>query len=592
MKVIAWDTETRGLEWFNPDQQAFLATWADEDGEYCADLSNPEQTARFTAAIKAADVVVAHNLSFDVHQTRESVGLDVLGLEGVELHDTDLMSRVLHPEGQRAGRGGHGLKNLATVYLRQDATESEDAIKEMGKQIGLRTLNQTGAYFDVWRAYPEVMERYAVNDARFTYDLYMKFSEELADAQQIWVYDLEMAVAPVLIRAEERGIRVDPVAVARLKAEYEPRLQEVRSYLEDEIGAEALGGEGSGQALTEALLALGVPLYRKTASGQLATHKFALHEFAKDFPQLAKLEEYRTLSRFISTYVKAVEGRDTVHASFQQCEAWTGRMSCRRPNMQNWPKRAGKEVRAVFIPRKACAFVVCDYESIEVRLLAHYLGDAGFRKLIADGLDPHAWMAANIWGGEPHDYAKGSAREADRNLAKQILFAITYGAGAPRIADMLADAGFDVSPDAWETEAEARKVVAKSIIAKIKSSLPNYYGLQKRIRSKIESVGYVNTLFGRKNPVNPDKAYVGLNALIQGSAADIMKQGLVNVAAAVEPYGGIPLLVVHDEIVVECPIVDADAVLLLTEEALVAAYDLDPPLSVSGSIVTTSYADA
>src|ERR1035437_3554835 len=109
---------------------------------------------------------------------------------------------------------------------------------------------------------------------------------------------------------------------------------------------------------------------------------------------------------------------------------------------------------------------------------------------------------------------------------------------------------------------------AGSIISKIKGSLPGYYKLSKRIRTKIEDVGYVNTIMGRKNPVSKDKAYVGMNALIQGSAADIMKQGLVNVAADVAPVGGIPLLVVHDEVLVEVPTEHAEEALARIEDAM------------------------
>jgi len=122
------------------------------------------------------------------------------------------------------------------------------------------------------------------------------------------------------------------------------------------------------------------------------------------------LDRYRSLDSLDegnkARLVVIFRGREIVHPSFFQCEAWTSRMSCRRPNMQNIPKRAGKEVRSILVPREGHAFVIYDYESIEVRLLAHYLGDAGFQQLIEDGHDPHAWMATNIWGGAMEDFVK------------------------------------------------------------------------------------------------------------------------------------------------------------------------------------------
>lgn len=574
MTAIAFDTETRGLDWFDPDHRAFLASWADAESEHVADLGDPEEAERFLRALKSADRIIAHNLSFDVHHTREAAGVDIVEL-GAELEDTDIMSRVLHPEGQRKGeRGGHGLKSLASTYLGEDSQESEDVIDQLAKEIGYRTVKTTGAYFDVWRAYPEQLEHYARQDARATYDLWELFQREMdADARRC--YELEREVMPVLIRAEQRGVRVDPDVVLRLKAQYESEAERLHDALSKTLGEDALNGAGSEAALLEALQSIGVPLHRRTPTGQLATNAYALQEFEDDYAELGQLRDYRQAQKFLSTYIAPMEGREVIHPSFIQTGAWTGRMSCRRPNMQNIPVRGGAELRSMFVPRPGHVFVVCDYESIEIRLLAWYLADKGYRELIERGLDPHAWMAASIWGGRMEDYAKGSEGEARRSAAKNVLFAITYGAGARRVGDML-----KIPPDE-----------AKSLVAKIKSSLTGYGRLQHRIRSKIEREGYVTTLFGRKQPVRKDKAYVGLNALIQGSAADIMKQGLVNVDEAVRPLGAAPLLVVHDEVVVEVPEESAEEALALTTAAMNEACELAPRLETAGSVARTSYAE-
>lgn len=570
-RVVAWDTECRGLDWWKPEEQAFLATWSDADGEYHADLSDPEALQCFVDAVTSADVLIAHNAPYDLHQTRETLGLDLLQ-SGAEIHDTHILAKVIHPAG--AGQTRYGLKDLATVFLKADAAGPEEAIKEMAKAIGLRTIKQTGAYFDVWRAYPEVMEEYARQDARYTFDLYDKFQAAIGDLKT--VYELEMAVMPILVRAEQRGVAVDQAKVAELKERFTEERDALGVQLAETLGAEALGGEGSGEALEAALLDLGVPLTEKTDTGKLATNKFALQKFEKDFPILGELEEYRRYEKFLATYIGPMDGVDVIHPSFMQCGAWTGRMSCRRPNLQNWPKRAGKEVRAVLVPRPGHAFVVADYESIEARLLAYYLNDQGYRDLYRGGHDPHAVMAANVYGGAVEDYLKGTPGQAQRDVAKNTTYAIVYGAGAPRVSDMN-----NISRDE-----------AKALISKIKASLPNFYRLQKRIKQKIEAVGHVNTLFGRKQVVNPEKSYVGLNALIQGSAADIMKQGLVNVDAVVKHLGAHVLLVVHDEVVCEVPIDRAEECQRLVDKALTDAYQLDPPLSVESSITETSYADA
>lgn len=570
MAKLAFDTETKGFAWFD-GELAFLASWADADNEYVADLGSPDGVQEYINALKAGDPLVAHNFSFDCHQTRASVDYDILN-SGAAIHDTDIMARVAIPTGQR--KGSYKLKDLATTFLDPEAKKEQDAIDEMAKSIGVSLKNTPGAFYEVWRAYPDVMEKYAKKDARYTYDLHTKFDKDLGDSAP---YELEREVMPVLTKAEERGIALDQEIVQKLKKEYEELEQKNREPLIEAFGSEkALKGEGSKQALLDALLEIGVPLYRKTETGQLATHKWALQEFTDDFPILETLMEWRQYDKFLSTYIAAMDERDIVHTSFMQCGAWTGRMSSMRPNMQNIPKRAGKEVRSMFIPREDHVFVVFDYESIEVRLLAYYMASESYRKLIRDGMDPHAYMAASIHGGTIEDYVKGSPGQKERDIAKHTMFAITYGAGAPRVADMN----------------KISKAEAKELIRKIKQSLPGYYRLNSRIRKKIEAEGHVNTAFGRKQVVDKEKSYVGLNSLIQGTAAEIMKKGLVQANELVTPYGATPLLVVHDELVVECPTENAEQVASLVPGAMTSAFDMDPELAVEGGIVTTNYADA
>jgi DNA polymerase-1 len=443
------------------------------------------------------------------------------------------------------------------------------------------------------------MERYARDDARFTFDLYKKFRPKLEAEPLRWeLYLTEMEVCRVLIRAEAKGTRLDPKQVNKLKKKWDTLEVELRESLEQQLGdalthADFAGSYDedtdatTGAALRDALLAVGVPLYRTTPKGFLATNRFALQEFIEDHPVVRTLFDWRRAYRFQGTYLTPLVGRETVHPSFMQAEAWTGRMSCRRPNMQNLPKRGedeeraadAKEMRSVFVAREGCAFAVTDYEGIEAKLLAYYLGAAGapYREMIRDGLDTHAWMASVIWGGAIADYEKGTSGRPKRDEAKNVLFAITYGAGKPRVADML----------------KVSKSEAGQIIDTIKSSIPGFKKLQYRIRKKIESVGHVNTYFGRKQVVSPDKSYVGLNALIQGTAADILKRGMVEVQRLFDEadIGWQILLLVHDETVSEGPEEHAELALKLQEQGMLSALpDLDPPLLVESSIVR-SYGD-
>jgi DNA polymerase I-like protein with 3'-5' exonuclease and polymerase domains len=619
MSTVAFDTETRGLDWWLPEQHAFLVTWATADGEWWAELDDPEspQLRQFIDAVHAADTIVGHNLPFDLHHIREAIGFDIAAL-GKELHDTDLMSRVLAPEGQNKGvRGAHALKNLAEIWLRVDAKDPEEHIIAMAKELELigktaSTMRTApiGSYFWIYKRAPEVMREYALADARYTYDLFGKFiikAEQEPTSERI--YQMERVVMPILLEAARVGMRTDQTAVRQFRREFTDARDELYERLTTELGDRALNAkkdwddewEEGPESLAEALQKIGVPLHARTDGGKYSTAKYALQEFEHDFPVIADLFEFRRLNRFLNTYIDPMVGVDVIHPSFSQLGAWTGRMSCRRPNMQNWPKRAGKHVRSVLIPREGYCFVVADYEGIEARLLAYYLGDPWYRELVAER-DPHAWMCTQIWGGEIEQYMKGSNKEiTHRQPAKNITFAITYGAGGPKVARMLRDAGLP------STIEDGRRFARK-----IKSSLPNYFYLTKdRIEPKVRQDGYVSTIMGRRNPVkgcgdcasysrrcavhpeqDGDKAYVGLNALIQGSAADIFKQGLINTNAAVTPLGAKPVLFVHDEIVVECPLGREQECLQRMDTAMCGAWDLNPPLAAEGSIAYNNYAEA
>lgn len=583
--TLAFDTETRGLDWFRPEHRAFLISWADEAGSDVCTVDDAEGVARFRAAVARHDTLVAHNLPFDVHHVREAIGLDLL-TSGHRLLDTDILARVAVPE-RRTGEGdnnGFRLKGLSKTYLRSDAQDAEEAIMELAEAAGIK-LKSDGGYYDTWRAYPHEMEHYAKVDTELTRDLLPVLLNKLPDrARDVW--NLERTVQPYIIRAEQTGVRVSQDAIVPLKQQYEDQAEATGAFVRAELGDEAL--EGS-HALLEALLKHGVPLHRTTPTGDISTNKYALAEFEDRFPVLKALGEWRTATKFLATYIGPMIDRDTVHPTFWQVGAWTGRMSCSRPNMQNIPARAGSEVREMFVPRDDHSFVVCDFDSIEVRILAYYLNDERYRQMIEEGLDPHAWMSTKIaaagiepWaaiGYELEDFIKGSKGEKARTDAKNVLFAIVYGAGAPRVADML---GID-------------KQQAKELIAAIKAALPGYLalaGYRGRIRRKVETTGFVTTLKGRKQPVNKDKSYVGLNALIQGSAADIMKLAVTAVAEATDTFGAYPVLFVHDEIVVETPTEEASRVLLVTKAAMEAAHTLTPSLKVTGCIAHNNYAEA
>ena len=190
MRAIAFDTETGGLDWFEPAQRAFLITWADADTEYHAltgalvgklDFQIParyrRETQRFVEAVVAlerGDRIWGHNLKFDLHHVREAIGFDVLEwaeAHGIELWDTHSLDQVLNPEGQRKGRGGHGLKDLDVTYGPGLAKQYDARLDELAKELGISLKTTPQAYWLIYQAFPEEMLTYARYDARATYNL-------------------------------------------------------------------------------------------------------------------------------------------------------------------------------------------------------------------------------------------------------------------------------------------------------------------------------------------------------------------------------------------------------------------------------------
>ena len=426
-----------------------------------------------------------------------------------------------------------------------------------------------GAYKRCWEVYPDLVEHYALMDTQYTYDLYHVLRNKMTDDNRK-IYELERAVMPVLIRMEHRGVAVDAEKVAELKYKYE----QIHEQRRDELIAANNGEEinfDSNRQIADLLIAQGVPLWETTDTGEIRVDKWVLEKFEDEFPIVATLAEYRQACKFLSTYIGPMSGRDSIHPNFWQIGARTGRMSSSNPNAQNIPSRAGTEVREIFVPRDGYAFIVADYSSIELRLIAYYMNHEELWDIINNG-DPFLWLGERIYGTSNQD-----EWPVTRSKLKNGYYALTYGAGGPKLA---ATIGGGMTP-----------MQGKALAKDMKAALGQPYRvLNKRIRDQIEAQGFVKTLGRRTQYVNRDKSYVGLNALIQGSAADIMKWGLVNAAEALKEFDGHPVLVVHDEIVAEVPVQHADAALDALCQAMVSATDI-LPLKVDGKVAYNSYAE-
>jgi DNA polymerase-1 len=565
------------------------------------------------ARLEAASHVVGANTKFDAHMTRESLGIDIFD-GSYKVDDVLLMSRLLYG----ATRQSHGLKELATDLIDPGAADAEKEMEQRYYELtGRKNMAHDDAYYVTWKASPEIVEKYAVLDAEYTQKLYEILRPQIkADAKLNSLYLLERNVQTVLYEAERQGVHVDPAAVARLTEHYQERDAAARRALESTLGF-VPEGEGSEDALREGLLRAGVPLTETTEkTGELAVNRKALGKFA-DHPAVAALFEFRRVNKFLTTYIAPLTDAEHIHPTFNQAQAWTGRMSGSNPNMQNLPKRTevGKDenlkVRSVFVPTPGWEFIIADFDSIEMRVLAYYLGYQDYRDLIDKG-DPHAITAAaaaqvlGLESNRPEDYFKGTPNRWFRDIAKQATYGIVYGGGGPVIMDTINKMVLDAGRPEYRVNLDQARAIRRNITATIPGfkALTDspYQGKQwpkGRLYQQLEAsrvsvngtdYGYVRTLLGRKQWIPFDKAYVALSGLIQGSAADIMKAAAINVREAMKPYGGRPLLFVHDELVTEVPAGWGERLLPVVVEAMEQAAEIDPPLRVEAHVTSKSYA--
>lgn len=577
--TIALDTETTGFQWHGEDRP-FLATVSDYDRDwlYYLPLSEdddvPDQQDQLRAAILEADALIFHNATFDILML---VAAGVVSLDEIldkEIHDTEILARVVNSR-----EPNYRLKSLAAKYVDAAAADEQDAVKDVLVSMGLiRKPDQRsipdGAYYQAWRSAPTVLEEYAIKDTRITYDLFYALRER-ASEDDLRVYEMERSLIPIFAHMEYWGIGIDEDRVADLlglhTVEWELSRERLHEYNDNEPF-----DPNSRDELLPYLEGLGINLTAKTDSGEIRVDKGVLARYT-DEPGVQELLDYRAHEKLLTTYLRPLHGSDVAHPRFIQIGAWTGRMSCRTPNFQNIPVRSGPEMRSMIVPRHNNVFAVADFSSIELRILAYYMNDDGLWDIINNG-DPFIWLGSEIYGTTDIEQWPTT-----RQALKNGFYAMTYGAGGPKLAQTI---GGGMTA---EEGRELRKAMENALG-------PAYSTLWRRIRKAVTGRGYVKTLLGRTQYVPKDKAYVGLNALIQGSSADIMKVAMARTAKNLEPVGAFPILVVHDELVVETPTDRGDKTLDILMDSMVSAGDIVPdgklPLAVDGTIAYNNYGEA
>ncbi|HQA25718.1 MAG TPA: DNA polymerase I [Candidatus Competibacteraceae bacterium] len=570
-ELFAFDTETTSLNYLDarivgvsfavsPGEAAYVPLAHDYPGA-------PDQLDRAAVLAQLQPLLedptrpkLGQHLKYDLH---------VLANHGVALrgirHDTLLESYVLDSTAR------HDLDSLAERHLQLRTIHFEDVAGKGAKQL---TFNQVPL---------EQAGPYAAEDADVTLRLHRCLWPRLereARLQRLY-QELEIPLIEVLARMERIGVRVDAEALRRHSGELAKRLQELEQHAYELAGTRFnLGSPKQLQAIL--FEQMGLPVGKKTATGQASTAEDVLQELALNYPLPKVILEHRTLSKLKSTYTDRLPEQihprtGRVHTSYHQAVASTGRLSSSDPNLQNIPIRTpeGRRIRQAFVPEPGWTMLAADYSQIELRIMAHLSGDQGLLAAFASGADVHRATAAEVFG-----VALEEVSTEQRRSAKAINFGLIYGMSAFGLARQLG----------------IERGAAQAYVERYFARYPGVKAYMDDTRRRAAESGYVETVFGRRlylsdirarNPQHRQAAErAAINAPMQGTAADIIKRAMLAVDRWLTE-SAIPvrmLMQVHDELVFE---VAADAITEASEhirEAMVAAAELRVPLEVDVGI--------
>jgi DNA polymerase-1 len=387
-------------------------------------------------------------------------------------------------------------------------------------------------------------------------------------------YDVELPLADVLGEMEELGMPVDAGTLEEVGEEIEARVGELEQKIFEDVGHPF--NIGSPKQLGEVLFEeLSLPPVRKTKTGY-STDAKVLQQLAIEHPVAERVIAYRELTKLRGTYIegllKLISDDGRIHTTLNQTTTATGRISSDSPNLQNIPVRTelGARIRDAFTASPGRKLVVADYSQIELRILAHMTREEALIESFTSGEDIHTRTASEVF-----DTRMESVTPELRRRAKMVNFGILYGISGFGLASRLGN----VHP------AEAERYIKRYF-----ERYPRVTEFMRETLEEAEELGYATTLFGRRRYVpelrssNKNVRKLGerlaFNARVQGTAADIIKVAMVDLAPRLRALGADMIMQVHDELVFD---VDKDRVAMigaLAADRMVAAYDLEPPLEV------------
>lgn len=560
---VCFDTETTSINSLRAELVGMSFCFKEREAYYVAVPLNWEEAKsivdEFKPFFESEQIEkIAHNLKYD---------LQVLTRYGVEfngpLFDTMIAHYLIQPEAKQ------GMDFLAGYYLNYQPISIETLIGKKGKGQG-----------NMGDLTPDQISDYACEDADITFQLKQLFAPQIEKEHlKDLFWNMEMPLVRVLAKMEAEGVALDVPHLHAYSKQLEEEIKELEIKIKEEAGMDFNidSPKQLGDILFEHMKISSKA--KKTKTGQYATSEDILQQHKNDHAIIPHILDYRQMKKLKSTYVDPlptmIDDLDKrVHTSFMQTVTATGRLSSNNPNLQNIPIRSerGKEIRKAFISRgDDYQLMAVDYSQIELRIIAALAEDANMIQAFRDKVDIHRATAAKVFHVELDEVTKDQ-----RSAAKAVNFGIIYGQSA-----------FGLSQNLGISRTEAKGI--------IDAYFEQYSTIKTYMDSAVANArekGYVETIMKRRRylaDINSANAVVrgfaernAVNAPIQGSAADIVKLAMVAVDKAMVEAGvkSKMILQVHDELVFDVHIDEAELMQSLVKEAMENAVNLAVPMEV------------
>ncbi|MEK4147043.1 DNA polymerase I [Robertmurraya sp. FSL W8-0741] len=473
---------------------------------------------------------------------------------------------------------------LIASYL-LNPSETIDDIASVAHSYGYRNVESNDAFYGkgAKRKIPEeqLLAEHLVRKAIALFELKPILEEKLEENEQSDLFfELEMPLSLILADMESTGIKIDLQRLRNMGEDINGQLVQIEKRI-FELAGEAFNINSPKQLGIILFEKLQLPAIKKTKTGY-STSADVLEKLENEHDIIGEILHYRQLGKLQSTYIEGLlkvvnPENDKVHTRYNQALTQTGRLSSTDPNLQNIPIRLeeGRKIRQAFIPSEQdWVIFAADYSQIELRVLAHIADDAKLIEAFKEGLDIHTKTAMEVFHVSQDEVTANMRRHA-----KAVNFGIVYG---------ISDYGLSQSLNI--TRKEAGKFIEKYL-----ESYPGVKNYMEEIVQDAKQKGFVSTLLQRRRylPEITSRNFnirsfaerTAMNTPIQGSAADIIKKAMIDMAARLDEEGLKTrlLLQVHDELIFEAPKEEIEILKEMVPEVMEQAVQLKVPLKVDFS---------